>query len=480
MPESRPDVAPEDLPKVGDILVDKYEVLGVLGAGGMGAVLEAKHVSLGHRVALKVLLPKAREDSEVAKRFQREARAAARLSGPHVTRILDVEELPDGRPFIVMEKLTGRDLADELLERGRMPYREIADILIEACSGIAEAHACGIIHRDLKPSNLFLSEAADGTRTVKLMDFGISKVTDDTGQALTQTHSTFGTPLYMSPEQVRSSKEVDARADVWSMGVILYELVTGKLPFEGANSVATIAAILETKPARPREINQDVPEDIERVIMKALAKDPDDRYATIKDLARALRPYGSKKKAGVSTAPPPPPVSVRGNDSDPAESGKLSLAQTVRAPSTGQAPKPQPKPLVVISAALLTAVAGSAIVYAVFVKDSTVPAAPATTATAEAAKESASAAPATPEVTPSETADGASPGTSSADALATAAPTSVASGAAGTPTPTGPATPPPPKDPPPPSKAPPPPPKAPPPPPKAPPPPPTSETPTYL
>jgi len=438
--------APQGLPEVGELLVGKYEVVGLLGYGGMGAVLEATHVQLGHRVALKVLLPEARKDSDTARRFQREARASARLSGPHVTRILDVSELPDGSPFIVMEKLTGHDLADEIEARGRMPYREIVDLMVEACAGIAEAHACGIIHRDLKPSNLFLSEAADGTRTVKLMDFGISKLTDDVQQALTQTHSTFGTPLYMSPEQVRSSKEVDARTDVWSVGIILYELVTGKLPFEGVTAVATIAAILERSPTAPREIVDDLPEDFERVILKALAKEPDERYASIKELTRALRPFGSKKKAGVSTAPPPPldartgarTDSGSGRRADQGETGKLSLAQTVRASTTGDVTRSSAKPLVVALVALVTAVVGSVVLYSVIQSEPT----PSTTpisatdgaSTADAASLDATSSDQPEDVAPAASQDAAGSATGAASAPSA---TSSAATRAAAPVPTG-------------------------------------------
>ena len=258
----------DQAPKVGDVLADKYEVQGVLGAGGMGIVVSARHLVLGHRVAVKLMRGAAAIDRTAKERFLREARASLALSSEHVAKVLDAGTLPGGEPFIVMEYLAGRDLADMLRQNGPLPIPDAVGAVLQACEAIAEAHEVGIVHRDLKPSNLFAVQSMDGVSTIKVLDFGISKMASALSAhepGLTASGSTMGSPGYMSPEQVRSSKDVDGRSDIWALGVILYELITGTNPFVGESLGATFAKIISESPPPVRTQRPDVPEDLEAV-----------------------------------------------------------------------------------------------------------------------------------------------------------------------------------------------------------------------
>ncbi len=278
----------------GDLIDDKYAVVQPIGTGGMGIVYEARHARLGQRVAVKMLLPDLAESMDAVARFEREARAAAHLRSPHVAKVFDVDTLPDGTPYIVMELLEGRDLADELAARGPLPVAEAVDYLLEACDAMAEAHLVGIVHRDLKPANMFL--ANDGRRTiVKVLDFGISKILDEEAPGVTTTRSGLGTANYMSPEHVRSAKHVDARGDVWALGVVLYEMLTGAQPFPGDTTTAVAAAIVADPPIPLRSLREDVPIALEHVLMTALEKDRDRRFADAAVFGAAIAPFGSRR-----------------------------------------------------------------------------------------------------------------------------------------------------------------------------------------
>jgi serine/threonine-protein kinase len=266
----------------------------------MGIVVAATHLQLRQRVAVKLLVGGATR--QAVKRFLREAWAAARLQSEHVARVLDVGPLETGAPYMVIEYLEGEDLSKTLRRRGALAISEVVDYVLQASEAIAEAHHLGIVHRDLKPSNLFVATAADGTKTIKVLDFGISKRVDASGSefqtALTQTGQTLGSPLYMAPEQMRSARQVDARADIWAMGVILYQLVTECLPFAPSSMQELVLMMIKDRqPFRPRSHRPDLPQPLEAAILRCLEKDRDRRFASIGDLAEAIAPYGSGEAA---------------------------------------------------------------------------------------------------------------------------------------------------------------------------------------
>ena len=262
----------------------------VLGEGGMGVVVAAHHVDLNERVALKFLQPQLAENPEVCARFLREAQAAVRIKSEHVARVVDVARLPTGAPYIVMEYLVGSDLGDLLARRGRIPVEQAVDYLLQACDAVAEAHSLGIVHRDLKSSNLFVTERRDGSALVKVLDFGLSKslVPESARQDLTASTTVLGSPGYMSPEQIRNARTVDERADVWALGVVLYELLTGRLPFESPTVSGLLAAIVADPHTPLRESLPDAPDGLPEVLDACLQKDLARRYRTVAELARAL------------------------------------------------------------------------------------------------------------------------------------------------------------------------------------------------
>jgi serine/threonine-protein kinase len=268
----------------------RYRLTGALGEGGMGLVFAAEHLRLRKSVAIKFLRADVALMPDAVERFEREAHACCLLRGPHVVHVLDVDTDACGRPYIVMELLRGHDLEAELRSRGPLPVHEAVDWILQACAAAGEAHAAGIVHRDLKPSNLFLAEEA-GTRVLKVLDFGISKLVRDE-PPVTSAAVTVGTPLYMSPEQVRSSRDVDGRSDVWALGVILYELVAGAPPFLGTTTAAIAAIVADATPSL-RRVRPDVPEDLELVVATALAKSPTDRFPTAEAFGAALAPFAS-------------------------------------------------------------------------------------------------------------------------------------------------------------------------------------------
>ncbi len=279
----------------GDVLADKYLIEAVLGEGGMGIVLRATHLELGCRVAIKVMRPELAHTEDAVNRLLVEARAAASIRSEHVARMLDVGRLPSGAPFLVLEHLEGRDLAQILAKSGRLASQVAVDFVLQACEALSEAHSAGIVHRDLKPENLFLSSRADGTPIVKVLDFGISKRLglDTRTGARTNPSELLGSPLYMAPEQMKGSAETDARADIWSLGVVLYELCTGQSPFFGETIPAICARVIGIDPTPPRSLQPNLPEGLEAVILGCLRKNAAERPENIAELAAQLVAYGS-------------------------------------------------------------------------------------------------------------------------------------------------------------------------------------------
>jgi eukaryotic-like serine/threonine-protein kinase len=277
----------------------RYLVEGVIGRGAMGIVLGAKDQQTGKSVAVKVMLPAAARSEDAVARFMREARSASQLESEHVVRVSEVGKLHGEQPYMVMERLHGSDLRAELDQRGRLPLEEAADYLLQALEALAKAHAAGIVHRDLKPGNLFLTQAPDGSRVVKVLDFGISKVITGVrapSDPLTHAQALLGSPLYMSPEQMKSAKNLDGRSDLWSMGVILYEFLTGEVPFQG-DSLPEVCAqiVLDGETPRARDHVPELPAAIDGVIARCLARKLAERYATAAELAEALAPFASKE-----------------------------------------------------------------------------------------------------------------------------------------------------------------------------------------
>jgi eukaryotic-like serine/threonine-protein kinase len=308
-------------PEVGHVLEERYLLERVIGEGGMGVVYAARHVELGEVVAVKILHPSEAMDDEHLERFLREARLCAKIKNDHVVRVLDVARGTRGGfpPYIVMEFLDGFDLATLIRARGPLPYQEAVDYLLQACEAVAEAHQLGIVHRDLKPSNLLLTKKSDGSPLLKVLDFGISKAHDEQGDnsKLTTTTAVFGSPAYMSPEQIRSAKHVDGRADLWALAVVLFEILTGRLPFVGDTAAAILAGVAADPPlpltsycTLPREVGRP----LQAAVEACLIKDRDRRCPSVVEMANLLAPFASaaglrsvESVRRIATAPRPPP-----------------------------------------------------------------------------------------------------------------------------------------------------------------------------
>ncbi len=331
----------------GTRIADKYVVERLIGEGGLGVVLAARHVHLDQVVAIKSLRPNALANKGVAERFLREARLAAKIRSEHVVHVYDVGTLPDGTPYMVMEYLAGTDLGRQLNATGPLPVDKAVDYVLQACEALAEAHIAGIVHRDIKPDNLFVATSAGGKSILKILDFGISKMatrqTNSGGTELTEAGDKFGTPVYMSPEQLLSARDVDARTDVWAIGVVLYELLTGKLPFDG--DLPELCSAILTKPPVPLAAARPyLPEALQGVIDRCLAKELAERFQNVAELAQELRPFAGPisqaridhvvqliRGAGepVRVSMPPAQGSGRSVREEP------TLAETERAATTG-------------------------------------------------------------------------------------------------------------------------------------------------
>lgn len=289
-----PDACPVPLTpllEVGSTLADKYRIERLLAEGGMGIVYEGFHVELEQRVAVKVVRAEYAHHQEAVERFLNEARAIARLRGHHIAKVLDTGRTDTGAPYMVLEYLEGRDLRTVLDSDGPLPIPLAVNYLLQTCEALAEAHAVGLIHRDLKPDNLFISRGADGEDVLKVIDFGISKRIDRNGRCLTKQGQSLGSPHYMAPEQMASPEQVDTRADIWSLGIVLYELLTNAVPFSGESLAAACLQVLTAEPISIRDLRSDVPDALERIILRCLAKQREGRYGSVQELAVELSAF---------------------------------------------------------------------------------------------------------------------------------------------------------------------------------------------
>ncbi|MEO6601539.1 MAG: serine/threonine-protein kinase [Polyangiaceae bacterium] len=348
----------------GQILAGKFRIERVLGQGGMGIVVAAIHLQLDERVALKFLLPEALGNPEAVERFAREARAAVKIKSEHVARVSDVGTLESGSPYMVMEYLHGEDLASYVRRNGATAIPEAVEFLLQACEAIAEAHALGIVHRDLKPANLFVTRRADGSACIKVLDFGISKLTVPGASpelGMTKTQSIMGSPLYMSPEQMSSTRSVDMRTDIWALGVILYETLTGRVPFDAQTMPQLCGMILQDPPHPLRSLRPDVPEALQAVVLRCLEKNREHRYSNVADLAFALAPFG----AAVAQRSAERISRVLGAAGIPSSPLALASAASIRAGSSTNTsfggsgkPKKSRTPLVLVLAGIAAVLSG--------------------------------------------------------------------------------------------------------------------------
>ena len=357
-------------PLIGTLLGDTYQIIRVVGEGGMGRVYEARHLRLKERrFAVKTLHSDLAKNPEMSARFMREAESASSINHPNVVDVFDVHHLPDNTPYLVGEFLEGEELADYVARRGPLDPRLAADVGRQVCSALGAAHERGIVHRDMKPENIFVLKSSiealtanngknNKTLSVKVLDFGISKAGGKQNTHLTRTGVIMGTPSYMAPEQARG-KQVDHRADIYSLGACLYHMVTGRRPFDSDDPTSTISMVLTQDPIRPREIDPRIPEMLELVIQKAMAKDVRDRYQTMAELESTLVAFLAPPRApmpsGSSLAPPTPMDSPsatsasRAFDVAKAMIGGGSLAPAQTSPNLARAARPM---IVVTSAAV--------------------------------------------------------------------------------------------------------------------------------
>jgi eukaryotic-like serine/threonine-protein kinase len=341
--------------RIGQVIAGKYLLEREIGSGGMGVVYKAYRSDLQAHVALKLLRPSFMSDPQVAGRFLQEARTAANLKSPHIARVQDfgvLEDDPSGaRPFIVMEYLTGEDLG-EVLKAGELPVGDAVDYIIQACHGIAEAHSLGIVHRDLKPANLFRHDR----NSIKVLDFGIAKPGDAPVSRLTKAGLSIGSPHYMSPEQIERPRYVDGRADIYSFGICLYEILTCRVPFNGETYGELASNILRGDAFRLEQLRPDLPHGLAEIVQRAFAREAGERFQRIEELVSALAPYSLPRTRRLvellSVGPLPTPTDfVMPLPSTPPVASNLSNSQS--APPPAEQGRKRGKPMVWATLALL-------------------------------------------------------------------------------------------------------------------------------
>jgi serine/threonine-protein kinase len=316
-------------PHVGRVLDGRYRVLRLIAKGGMGSIYEAEHEAIGQRVALKVMHTALTGDDGVLSRFANEARAAAMLGHPGIIKCIDVGDTDDGTPYLVLELLEGRDLEAELRARGALPIHEAISIAIEVAAAVGCAHRAGIIHRDLKPDNVFLLARPEPTASLKVLDFGISKFTNGLSAAPpTKTGTVLGTPNYMAPEQIHDSSKADARADVYGLGALLYQMLAGKMAFEAPALPTLVMKILSSRPPPLAEIRPELPAPLIAAVERALAKLPEERFASMDELMDAIRPY-ARPAVRVDDVGPIAPSGGRGGISIAAIVGVFAVVAVI-------------------------------------------------------------------------------------------------------------------------------------------------------
>jgi serine/threonine protein kinase len=276
----------------GTTLEDKYLIKDIIGEGGMGVIYASEHKTIGKRLAIKFLNPDLRQSEEAYKRFKREAQASAIIAHKNIVDVVDIGETEKGIPYIIMEFLSGHDLGRRIAEWGRIPLHEARDITIQVLEALAAVHSCGVVHRDLKPENIFLARQSGGSEIVKVLDFGISRLSRQEGQQnfrLTRAGYVYGTPNYIAPEQAEGKANVDHRADLYSAGMILYEMVTGQLPFTGESYGKLLVDIITKPVPDPRNYFPDIPASLVNFLLLSLEKDPNIRFQSAQEMLREVK-----------------------------------------------------------------------------------------------------------------------------------------------------------------------------------------------